>query len=116
MEKKEINYMQVNVLGTPYTILYRSKEEDNKFNDDCIGYCDPSLHRIVIMKLSEDTSDLGDLKFENQRVLRHELVHAFAFESGLSGYSSWSFNEEMTDWIANQFPKMMDCFKQIGAV
>lgn len=42
--------------------------------------------------------------------MRHEIVHAYLFESGLTECSgavnSWAINEEMVDWIASQFPKM----------
>ena len=48
--------------------------------------------------------------------IRHEVVHAFLEESGLSDCSlrpemAWARNEEMVDWIAIQFPKMLEAFK-----
>ena len=53
--------------------------------------------------------------FYNQN-LRHEIIHAFAYESGLWGDSegtlAWAQNEEMTDWLAIQFPKMEKVFKE----
>jgi predicted SprT family Zn-dependent metalloprotease len=54
-----------------------------------------------------------------KEVMRHEIVHAFLYESGL-GYSThipncaWAVNEEMVDWIAIQTPKMAKVFKQAG--
>ena len=42
--------------------------------------------------------------------MRHEIVHAYLFESGLaecsSNITSLAQNEEMVDWIARQIPKM----------
>ena len=43
--------------------------------------------------------------------LRHEIIHAFLFESGLQTCAftiegPWAENEEMIDWFANMIPKM----------
>lgn len=46
-------------------------------------------------------------------VLRHEVIHAFFSESGLDDYSS---NEELVNWIAIQFPKMLQVFKELEAI
>ena len=53
------------------------------------------------------------------KVIRHELVHAFFFESGLA--ECWKHQktgqEEMTvDWIAIMAPKMHKAFMQAEAV
>lgn len=49
--------------------------------------------------------------------LRHEIVHAFLNESGLKESASkcdiWSKNEEMVDWIAIQFPKILKVYEQL---
>ena len=55
------------------------------------------------------------LKTYRQQVIRHELVHAFLFESGL-GADSWGINEEIVDWIAYQFPKMAEAFGKVDAL
>lgn len=51
-----------------------------------------------------------------RKCMRHELVHAFLYESGLSinslSPSGWASNEEMTDWMAIQGPKLYDAWKQ----
>ena len=54
-------------------------------------------------------------------ILRHEIVHAFFNESGLMDSSlqysgGWAKNEEMVDWIASQFNKIMECFKAAGCL
>ena len=52
-----------------------------------------------------------------KHVLRHELIHAFLFESGLDQNSnlceSWAINEEMVDWMAIQMPKIMNIYDSI---
>ena len=53
--------------------------------------------------------NLADYK---KQVIRHEIIHAFVFESGLDTCSDWAKNEEMVDWIAIQFPKLLKAFKE----
>ncbi len=52
--------------------------------------------------------------------LRHEIVHAFLGESGLSANSNesdaWARNEEMVDWFALQGPKIYKAWQEAGAV
>lgn len=51
-----------------------------------------------------------------KKVLRHEIVHAFLFESGIDSSSEWARNEEIVDWIALQFPKLLDAFKETECI
>ena len=110
--------MNIDILGTTYTIEYRTKEEDKKL-EKCDGYCDYTIKKIIIIRRNDfDIMDLENLKFVENRILRHEIIHAFVYESGLwcNSYSisSWAENEEMTDWIAIQFPKINKVFKKLG--
>lgn len=112
--------MKVNVLGTEYTILHK-KESEDKTLKGIDGYCDSSTKTIVLLVLEEKDMDKKDLKFYEKSVLRHELIHAFLSESGLESSAgqvqgSWAVNEEMVDWIAIQFPKMLKAFEEVGAL
>lgn len=56
-----------------------------------------------------------------KKVLRHELMHAFLNESGLSANSTvpdcaWAKNEEMVDWFAIQSPKIFKVFSEAGCM
>ena len=51
-----------------------------------------------------------------KKVARHEIIHAFLYESGLSHNSEWANNEEMIDWIAIQFSKMLKAFEEIECI
>ena len=57
-----------------------------------------------------------DLVAYQKKVLRHEIVHAFLYESGLwqNAYGSkcWAKNEEMIDWMAIQIPKIQRAYKE----
>lgn len=69
--------------------------------------------------MEEDTVGLKkDLQQYKNSVMRHEIVHAFLYESGLDVCSkgAWAKNEEMVDWIAIQFPKMMVAFHEVGCI
>lgn len=106
--------MTVSVLGTKYTIKESNKIADPKLeNND--GYCDCSIKTIVIDTFKDSPGSLEDLESYKKQVIRHELVHAFLFESGLDG-CSWAKDEEIVDWIACQFPKLQNAFAQCNAI
>jgi hypothetical protein len=105
--------MTVDVLGTKYTITQSDKLEDIELEKND-GYCDHSTKQIVIDTFKDSPGSLADLDEYKKQVIRHELVHAFLFESGL-GADSWGINEEIVDWIAYQFPKMAAAFEKVGA-
>lgn len=110
--------MTINVLGTDYSIKTCSETEDSRIKD-CDGICDETVKEIVVQDYTEK-ADLPDSKknlaLQSRKVLRHEIVHAFAFESGLAENSSWAMDEEIVDWIAIQGPKIYNAWKEVGAV
>ena len=116
--------MKVNILGTEYTIVKRKKEEDNYLIEkQSIGYCDFRDKNIVILDFENDDRYKNDsansLKGSKKETLRHEILHAFFFESGLNDSAlelegAWSRNEEMIDWFAIQSPKIYKVYEQLG--
>lgn len=114
--------MIISVLGTEYNILEKKYNDDEYFKkNDSDGYCDSVNCEIVLcdMKthpmLENESREYCD-KIQ-RAILRHELVHAFLNESGLKDSagvytSAWSKNEEMVDWIAIQFPKILKAFQK----
>ena len=106
--------MTVNVLGTDYIIRESDKVNDTTL-ETCDGYCDTSVKTIVIDIFQPSPGALEDLDSYRKKVMRHELTHAFLHESGLSG-NSWAKDEEVVDWIALQFPKLLKVFEQCGAI
>ena len=106
----------VTVLGTEYKIKI-SNRDDPKM-DGADGYFEGVVKEIYLneeMFISEDKLYVRGFHTKYwKKVLRHELVHAFIYESGLDSECSWARNEEMVDWISKQFPKMADCFTSIG--
>ena len=106
--------MVVGVLGTTYTIKESNEIADTKLKDND-GYCDHSTKTIVIDTFQDSPMSMGDLESYKKQVIRHELVHAFLFESGLDS-CSWAKDEEIVDWIACQFPKLQNAFAQSNAI
>ena len=54
-----------------------------------------------------------ELEHYKKRTIRHEITHAILFESGLDHNTEWARNEEIVDFIAIQFPKLLEIFKSI---
>ncbi|MCZ9313169.1 MAG: hypothetical protein O0V67_07305 [Methanocorpusculum sp.] len=106
--------MTVDVLGTKYEIIESDRISDNNL-DNNDGYCDFSTKKIVIDTFKNTPGSMEDLEKYRRQVIRHELIHAFLFESGLDA-SSWGKNEEIVDWIAIQFLKLFDAFEKADAL
>ena len=106
--------MKVNILGTEYTVTESTEAEDENLQG-VDGYCDTSIKSIVIDKMDKVEPHMKkDLASHKRVVLRHELTHAYLYESGLAE-CSWAQNEEMVDWIALQIPKMVNTFNEVNA-
>lgn len=106
--------MTVDVLGTEYEIIQSDKLKDSNLEQND-GYIDFTTKKIVIDTFKPSPGCVEDLKKYKKQVLRHELVHAFLFESGLDG-SSWGNNEEIVDWIAIQSIKLFDVFNKMDLI
>lgn len=110
--------MKINILGTEYVIEHRSYKKDKRLKQ-LDGYTDISSKLIVIENDYEDR-DLSIEKIElyKNKVLRHEIIHAFLYESGLDCNSNesyhWAENEEMVDWFAIQSPKIFKIYKKLN--
>lgn len=110
--------MTINILGTEYTITQCHDSDDSRMVDS-EGFCDDTTHEIFVETYEgEDGEPNAKAKLDVQRkkVLRHEIIHAFAFESGLAENSPWAQNEEMVDWIALQGPKIYRAWQEAGAL
>lgn len=115
----------VNILGTEYAIIVKKYDEDKTFKKYNIsGYCSLFEKEIVLcdMKTYPDWEDESEKVRKNQMkmTLRHEIVHAFLNESGLSSNSNesdaWARNEEMVDWFAIQGEKIYKAWAEVNAL
>lgn len=102
---------KVHILGEVYSIV----EDGSIINSDgADGLCERLTKTITIVPkdkiLDEECSDEERTKRYNE-VMRHEIIHAFFFESGLSRYAT---DEDLVDWIAVQFPKLLGTMQSVG--
>ena len=106
----------VNILGTEYEIHRQSSKENPKL-EECNGICEQYSKKIVLNTLEEEKQDVmivDNVEELEKKVLRHEIIHAYLGESGLRGSSEWAENEEMVDWFAIQFPKILKTFSELS--
>lgn len=115
----------VNILGTEYRILYLDYTADPKFKEnDCAGYTSYAKKTVVYCKMRTypgwENEDPEVIAAQEDRMLRHEILHAFLNESGLGAntleVNGWARNEEMIDWLAMQLPKIFLVFGALGIV
>ena len=106
---------KINVLGTEYTVEIRERSQDDYLNDRD-GYCDKTSKRIVVAKEDKE-SELDDQCVYLKTITRHEIIHAFLFESGRHEnfmHPEHGHDETMVDWIAGQWHKIDAVFEQLG--
>lgn len=106
------------VLGTEYEIMTDVPEEGMPENAD--GACDVTTKTICIAKMTIDRNSVKDMESYKKKVIRHEILHAFLYESGIAECSmdcdSWGSNEEMVDWFAIQAPKLLAAFEDADCI
>lgn len=115
---------KVNILGTEYSVFVDAFDCPELKAKNCSGYCTFMAKEIHIEDYSTDEDWKNETeeirKAQSDVVLRHEITHAFLFESGLAqntnGVESWAMNEEMVDWLAIQFPKLLKAFKEAECI
>lgn len=113
----------INVLGATYTV---KEVPQSEMPDDSDGFCDNTVHIAAVSDFADDkektederrrTGYKKDLDWQIRKNKRHEIVHAFLYESGLAENSPWATNEEIVDWFALQGPKIYAAWKEVGAV
>lgn len=105
---------KVNVLGTEYTIFINVTERDKPYMKGNDGIADFTTKEIYIAPIDDgDPMNMQNMSVYENRTIRHEIVHAFLFESGLDHNTEWARNEEIVDWIAIQTPKLFNIFEKM---
>lgn len=120
--RKKFNRRVIEVLGSIYTIELKDLKDDEQLKELC-GYCSFNGHKLVIRQDQEYFKDKTEEWIINElcSTIRHEVIHAFMYESGLNqcafGYTGpWSRNEEMVDWFAIQSPKIFKIFTKLDLI
>lgn len=112
--------MKIDILGTEYKVVQGSQTTDPELAD-VDGYIDTSTKTIVVDDMKSIINEKGmkkNLEEYKKTIMRHEVIHAFLFESGLAENSNasdaWAVNEEMVDWLAIQAPKIFSTFNKMN--
>ncbi len=126
MEEKlfKVKNTKVNILGTIYSIIFKKYEEDPDFKlRSAYGFCNMMTKTISICILDtipdQTITDVVYISNLYKEILRHEIVHAFLYESGLDSSShscdyGWATDEEIVDWIAIQSPKLVSIYNKLN--
>jgi hypothetical protein len=89
---------QIAILDKIWNIEFKDEKDDIELKD-ADGYTSTrNGERRIVVK--------NDCYSNKQHVLRHELIHAFLFETGLGFCSNWATNEEMVDYFARNWEKI----------
>lgn len=104
----------VNILGTNYSIKIMNGDSNEALGDN-IGICEGYSKELILnSKFDNDKRCVANFNDLKKKVLRHEMIHAFTFESGMEQHDELD-NELVVDWIAHQSPKMFISFLEAGA-
>lgn len=107
--------MKINILGTEYKLHHVDSKAQPMFDElSCNGFLDYTSKEVWVEKVGD--TNLKEPDKMERKTIRHEIIHALLFESGLFSSCQWAQNEEMVDWIAMQFPKMLELFEKAKAM
>jgi Zn-dependent peptidase ImmA (M78 family) len=95
---------KVMILTTEWTIKYVKEKDYKEEMENAWGFAYYNKPVILIEK--------GISKFNERHVLRHEIIHAFRYESGLKSCANVD-DEQYVDWIATQFTKIYKVYKEL---
>ena len=115
---------KVIILGAEYTIkIIENKDEiteDVSFLKDNWGFTRYYTKSIYIDATPSPHNYENNEYYHKERIkeiIRHEIIHAFLLESGLSSstepVNAWAKNDEMVDWFAMQSPKIFKVFEKL---
>ena len=118
VEEMQKEYV-LNILGSEWTMRVR-KSEDESCLKNADGVTDRSTKTMYI-RADQDGVDnpLEDYTRYQKEVKRHEIIHAFLFESGLGNetyHPEYGHDEQIVSWFAIQFPKLQKAFEQADAL
>lgn len=113
----------ISILGTEYSICVVPPDDKHLKGEnedlEIAGRCDGILKRIFLSDMSNVEPD--HVAAVSKETLRHEIIHAYLEESGLSDNAlvcdfAWPVNEEMIDWFAIMAPKIYNTFLELEII
>lgn len=99
--------MKINILGQQYELLLKTEVEFPKLKAmGANGLAELYTKQLIINRdsLTETEETFDNLPAYIDKVVRHEIIHAYFHEAGLVHYCN---DEELVDWLALQIPKII---------
>lgn len=107
-ENTNVTESVVNILGTEYDITFDADDED--LDGETRYYKNQINVRSVENLLSVGDTD-EEKKARFKEVVRHELIHAFLFESGNEEYAR---DERLVSLLSILSPKIFNLFQNLN--
>ena len=96
--------IRVDILGEQYEVLDSTDERFDSLN--AVGLCEWWDKKILIKKDigKPDENTMLNLTAYRNNIIKHEVIHAFLFESGMVDYER---DELLVEWIARNLDRMI---------
>lgn len=113
---------KVNILGSEWEIKIGNVIDYPALSEGIDGFADSSTRTIVVDDMKKSQGDIfskGNIEEYQKNCIRHEIIHAFMEESGLSGnfeHKQIGIEETTVDWFAIQSPKIFKVFKELDLI
>lgn len=102
--------MKIDILGTEYQVRFETDEENRKLGENCNGLAELYSKELIIRTGYEKHPDsYNNILAFREKVVRHEVIHAFFHECGLDNYTE---DETLVNCLAVQFPKLIDIMQR----
>lgn len=101
----------MNILGTEYTLIIDSEYCEEANADGITARYEKKIYMRNVQDMLEKGASQQAKQIRYDETLRHEIVHAFLFESGLDSYS---YDETLVQWLAAKMPQVVQTFKEMG--
>ena len=106
----------VQIMGHPWRVKICTKESEPRL-EEITGLADWTSHFIGISDPDDhEDCDLDNPKEFVKKIARHEIVHAFLFESGLAEewkHPEFGHEEMIIDWLAFKLPEIWDVVRAV---
>jgi len=111
----------IDILGSKYKVeIAPYMKYYDKFQE-VGGWCDFHDKTIVALDAEDYVKSIDDIPTAKpfkatERILRHEIIHAVLYESGLDGETDFARDEILIDFLAIQFPKIVGIMEKAGLI
>ena len=105
--------IKINILGTEWKIKITDPEYKKFKSLNATGLCEVHSKEILIANLKEDDKTYDNYKRFIDEIFKHEIIHAFFYESGLKQYY---YDETLVEALSILIPKMNKVFKELNLI